>query len=48
MAERGVRGPVASFLLMNHRLSNDQSPENGTEVEAPPWTWPVDEQAINT
>lgn len=47
MAERGVRGPVGSFLLMNLRLLNDQTLENATGVGAPPWTWPVDEQAID-
>ena len=47
MAERGVRGPVGSFLFMNLRLLNDQAFENATGVGAPPWTWPVDEQAID-
>ncbi len=47
MAERGFRGPVGSFMLMNLRLLNDQSLENATGVGAPPWTWPVDEQAID-
>ena len=47
MAERGLRGPVGSFLFMNLRLLNDQILENATGVGAPPWTWPVDEQAID-
>ena len=47
MAERGLRGPVGSFLFMNLRLLNDQTFENATGVGAPPWTWPVDEQAID-
>jgi hypothetical protein len=47
MAESGLRGPVGSFLLMNLRLLNDQTWENATGVGAPPWTWPVDEQAID-
>jgi hypothetical protein len=47
MAERGLRGPVGSFLHMNLRLLNDQTLENATGVGAPPWTWPVDEQAID-
>ena len=47
MAERGVRGPVGSFLFMNLRLLNDQTLENATRAGAPPWTWPVDEQAID-
>ncbi len=47
MAERGVRGPVGSFLFMNLRLLNDQTLENAIGVGAPPWTWPVDEQVID-
>src|SRR4051794_22643170 len=47
MAEHGVRGPMGSFLLMNLRLLNDQTWENATRVGAPPWTWPVDEQALD-
>ena len=47
MAEGGLRGPVGSFLFMNLRLLNDQTLENATGAGAPPWTWPVDEQAID-
>jgi hypothetical protein len=47
MAERGVRGPVGSFLFMNLRLLNDQTLENATGVGALPWTWPKDEQVID-
>jgi hypothetical protein len=47
MAERGIRGPVGSFLFLNLRLLNDQTLENATGVGAPPWTWPVDEQVID-
>src|ERR671928_56228 len=47
MAQRGVRGPVSSFLFMNLRLLNDQVLENATGVGAPPWTWPRDEQAVD-
>ena len=47
MAERGVRGPVGSFLFMTLRLLNDQTLENATGAGAPPWTWPVDEQVID-
>ena len=47
MAERGVRGPVGSFLFMNLRLLNDQTLENATGVGAPPWTWPIDEQVVD-
>jgi hypothetical protein len=47
MAERGLRGPVGSFLFLNLRLLNDQALENATGAGAPPWTWPVDEQLID-
>ena len=47
MAERGLRGPVGSFLFTNLRLLNDQTLENATGVGTPPWTWPVDEQALD-
>jgi hypothetical protein len=47
MAERGLRGPVGSFLFLNLRLLNDQLLENATGVGAPPWRWPVDEQFID-
>jgi len=47
MAERGLRGPVGSFLFLNLRLLNDQTLENATGAGALPWTWPVDEQVID-
>ena len=47
MSEAGVRGPMGSFLHLNLRLLNDQTLENATGVGALPWTWPVDEQAID-
>ncbi len=47
MAERGLRGPVGSFMFMNLRLLNDQTLENATGVGAAPWTWPIDEQVID-
>ncbi len=47
MAQRGLRGPVGSFMFTNLRLLNDQTLENATGVGAPPWTWPVDEQVID-
>ena len=47
MAERGLRGPVGSFVFMNLRLLNDQTLENATGVGAPPWTWPVNEQVVD-
>lgn len=47
MAQHGLRGPIGSFLFLNLRLLNDQTLENATGVGAPPWTWPIDEQAID-
>src|SRR3989337_1310779 len=47
MAEKGIRGPVGSFLFMNLRLLNDQTLENATGVGALPWTWPKDQQVID-
>ena len=47
MAEKGIRGPVASFIFLNLRLLNDQTLENATGVGAPPWTWPLDEQVTD-
>jgi hypothetical protein len=47
MAQKGIRGPVGSFLFMNLRLLNDQTLENATGVGALPWTWPKDEQVID-
>ncbi len=47
MAAHGFRGPVGSFLFTDLRLLTDQTLENATGVGAPPWTWPVDEQAID-
>jgi hypothetical protein len=47
MAERGLRGPVGSFLFTNLRLLNDQTLENATGVGAPPWTWPDNEQVVD-
>jgi hypothetical protein len=47
MAEKGIRGPVSSFMFMNLRLLADQTLENATGVGAPPWTWPKDEQVID-
>lgn len=47
MAERGMRGSVASFLFLNARLFNDQVLENVTGAGAPPWTWPLNEQRVD-
>ena len=48
MAERGLRGPVGSFMFTNLRLLTDQTLENATGVGAPPSTWPVDEQVSDS
>jgi hypothetical protein len=45
--ERGLRGPVGSSGFMNLRLLKAQTLENATDGGAPPWTWPVDEQAVD-
>lgn len=47
MAERGLRGPVGSYLFASLRLLNDQTLENATGVGSLPWTWPIDEQVID-
>lgn len=47
LAERGVRGPVGSFMFTNLRLLNDQTLENLTGAGSLPWTWPTDEQLID-
>ena len=47
MAEKGIRGPVGSFIFMNLRLLNDQTLENATGVGELPWTWPKDQQVID-
>lgn len=47
MAEKGIRGPVGSFIFMNLRLLNDQTLENATGVGSLPWTWSKDEQVID-
>lgn len=47
MAQRGIRGPIGSFLFLNLRLLNDQALENATGAGALPWTWPRDEQVID-
>jgi hypothetical protein len=36
MAQRGVQGPVASFIFLNLGLTNDQTLGNVTGVGAPP------------
>jgi hypothetical protein len=47
MAQKGIRGPVGSFMFMNLRLLNDQTFENTTGVGELPWKWPLDEQVID-
>jgi hypothetical protein len=42
-----LRGPFASLMHTNLRLSFDQTLENLTGAGAPPWTWPRDELAID-
>ena len=47
MSAANLRGPFASAMHTNLRLSFDQTLENATGVGAPPWTWPRDEWAID-
>jgi hypothetical protein len=47
MSASNLRGPFASLMHTNLRLSFDQTLENGTGVGAPPWTWPRDELLID-
>jgi hypothetical protein len=47
MSAANLRGPFASLMHTNLRLSFDQTLENATGVGAPPWTWPRDELAID-
>lgn len=43
MSSANLRGPFASLMHANIRLSFDQTLENATGVGAPPWTQPRDE-----
>jgi hypothetical protein len=47
MSAANLRGPFASLMHTNLRLSFDQTFENLTGAGAPPWTWPRDELAID-
>jgi hypothetical protein len=47
MSAANLRGPFASLMHANLRLSFDQVLENATGVGAPPWTWPRDELVID-
>lgn len=47
MSAANLRGPFASLMHANLRLTLDQVLENGTGVGAPPWTWPRDELIVD-
>src|SRR4051794_41003879 len=47
MAAANLRGPWASLMHTNLRLTLDQTLENATGVGAPPWTWPRDELVVD-
>jgi hypothetical protein len=47
MSAANLRGPFASLMHTNLRLTFDQTLENVTGAGAPPWTWPRDELAID-
>jgi hypothetical protein len=47
MSTANLRGPFASLMHTNLRLSFDQTLENLTGAGAPPWTWPRDELLID-
>jgi hypothetical protein len=47
MSAANLRGPFASLMHTNLRLSFDQTLENATGVGAPPWTWPREELVID-
>jgi len=47
MSAANLRGPFASLMHANLRLSFDQTLENATGVGAPPWTWPRDELVVD-
>jgi hypothetical protein len=47
MAAANLRGPFASLMHANLRLSFDQTLENLTGAGAPPWTWPRDELLVD-
>ena len=47
MSTANLRGPFASLMHTNLRLTFDQTLENATGVGAPPWTWPRDELVID-
>jgi len=47
MSAANLRGPFASLMHANLRLTFDQVLENATGVGAPPWTWPRDELVVD-
>lgn len=47
MSAANLRGPFASLMHTNLRLSFDQTLENATGAGAPPWTWPRDELVLD-
>jgi hypothetical protein len=47
MSAANLRGPFASLMHTNLRLTFDQTLENATGVGAPPWTWPRDELLVD-
>jgi hypothetical protein len=47
MSAANLRGPFASLMHTNLRLTFDQVLENSTGAGAPPWTWPRDELVID-
>jgi hypothetical protein len=47
MSAANLRGPFASLMHTNLRLSFDQTLENLTGAGAPPWTWPRDELLVD-
>ena len=44
----GVIGPFASFVHTGIRIMMDQIVENAAGTSALPWTWPINEQVIDT
>jgi hypothetical protein len=47
MAAGNLRGPGASLMHAQVRLTWDQTLENLTGVGAPPWTWPREELVVD-
>ncbi len=47
-AVTGIRGPLAHLKHSGFRLSFDQTLENAAGTGAPPHTWPVGEQVVDT